>query len=92
MAIKDNKRVSFRVSDNTYEKLENLSERWGMTINALVAYIVGRWADENYDLQDKLIDRMTPTDEQVTKLFDNPQYKAWFQDLAEAIVKAEKEN
>jgi predicted DNA-binding protein len=50
--VKNIKRIGLRMPEKNAERLEDLAERYGMTVNSLVGYIVGQWLDNNYDLKD----------------------------------------
>ena len=39
-------RMHIRLSKESIERLQNVSDRYGLTPNSLVAYIVGEWLDE----------------------------------------------
>lgn len=90
MKVREMKRVTFRASDETIAKLEAMAQRYGMSVNALCGYIVGRWIDENYNLQDKLLDKVakhTVSEEAMEKIFANP----WFTELVETLLRREAE-
>lgn len=39
------KRVGIVLNVSVYEKLQDVAGRYGMTVNSLMAYILGQWAD-----------------------------------------------
>ncbi|WP_103110989.1 hypothetical protein [Brevibacillus reuszeri] len=47
------KKLQVRLSDYNQQRIEEMAERYGMTLNSLVAYIVGSWLDANYDMKDR---------------------------------------
>ena len=44
----DKKRIAIVISSSVYEKLQFVSSRYGMSINSLMAYALGKWADSVY--------------------------------------------
>lgn len=83
---KQMKRVTFRVSSDTYEKMEQICERYGISINALCSYVMGRWVEENYDLRDRVLDRFTKVALDDNKFFDNPVYQKMMEDIVRAAI------
>lgn len=53
----DKKRVGIVVSSSIYDKLQFVSGRYGMTVNSLMAYILGQWADSFYK-KEKMADEV----------------------------------
>ena len=47
------KQIKLRLSARNQERLEEMSERYGMSLNSLVAYILGSWLDSNYDMKER---------------------------------------
>lgn len=47
-----NKRVQIRISETNYERLADLSKRYGISVNSIVSFLTGQWLDTNYDLKD----------------------------------------
>lgn len=41
----DKKRVGIVINSSVYDKLKLVASRYGMTINSLMAYILGQWSD-----------------------------------------------
>lgn len=95
MRSKDMKRVTFRVSNETLEKMEAICERYGISINALCSYVMGRWVEENYDLQDKMLDKFAKaviSESVFDRMVENPFYRKVLEDVARvALEKAEAE-
>lgn len=70
-------RMQIRLSKTNVERLNDMANRYGMTANSLVSYIVGHWLDNNYDLKDKMREKVFSafdSDEKLEKLFSNPVY------------------
>lgn len=47
----EKKRVGIVINASIYERLQFIADRYGMTVNSLMAYILGQWAD-NLDVVD----------------------------------------
>lgn len=43
------KRFHVTVSEENYNKCEEVGNRYGIIINAFMAFIIGQWIDLNYD-------------------------------------------
>ena len=41
----DKKRVGIVLNTSVYDKLKLVAGRYGMTVNSLMAYILGQWSD-----------------------------------------------
>ncbi len=55
MAVK--KRVGIVLNSVVYDKLREVAGRYGMTVNSLMAYILGQWADSNYDMKERVAEK-----------------------------------
>lgn len=42
------KKIQVTISEETYDKLLDLSERYGITYNSVAAFGLGQWADQNH--------------------------------------------
>ena len=51
------KRVGIVINASIYEKLKFVSGRYGMTVNSLMAYVLGQWADSFY-AKEKMADEV----------------------------------
>ena len=51
------KRVGIVLNASVYEKLQFVSSRYGMTVNSLMAYVLGQWAD-NFYAKEKMADEV----------------------------------
>ena len=49
------KRVGIILNVSVYDKLQHVAVRYGMTVNSLMAYVLGQWAD-GFDVKEKLTD------------------------------------
>ena len=48
------KRVGIQLNESVYDKLKEVAGRYGMTVNSLMAYILGQWSDSNYDMKERV--------------------------------------
>lgn len=55
--MNNKKRVGIVLNSSIYEKLQLVAGRYGMTVNSLMAYILGQWAD-NFDVREKMTERV----------------------------------
>ena len=46
--MNNKKRVGIVINASVYEKIQFVAGRYGMTVNSLMAYILGQWADGFY--------------------------------------------
>lgn len=46
--MNNKKRVGIVLNASVYEKIQFVAGRYGMTVNSLMAYILGQWADGFY--------------------------------------------
>ena len=51
------KRVGIILNASIYDKLQFVAGRYGMTVNSLMAYILGQWAD-SFDVKEKMTDKV----------------------------------
>lgn len=66
-------RMQIRISKASSEKLGEMADRYGVSANSLVSYIVGQWLDTNYDLRDHMRAHvMTKVEEMQQRVLENP--------------------
>lgn len=58
------KRVGIMLNASIYAKLQFIAERYGMTVNSLMAYVLGQWAD-NFDTKEKITDKVIQETRQI---------------------------
>jgi len=58
------KRVGIILNVSVYDKLQHVAGRYGMTVNSLMAYILGQWAD-GFDVKEKLTDKVIQETKQI---------------------------
>lgn len=51
------KRVGIVINSSVYDKLKFVAARYGMTVNSLMAYVLGQWADSFYQ-KEKVADEV----------------------------------
>lgn len=89
------RRVPVRFSEITAQKLDDMSDRYGMSVSALVNFIVGQWLDNNYDMKDYTREKMIPAmmenvEPQMESMLQNPVIAGMFKEMAEQFAKASK--
>jgi hypothetical protein len=83
----ERKRISVAISSDNYAKLEDLSERYGITSNSVMAFIIGDWLDKNYNqqiLMSEMVNKVLSSPEDV---FNNPNLL----EMVKEILKDDKE-
>jgi len=58
------KRVGIMLNASIYDKLRFIAGRYGMTVNSLMAYVLGQWAD-SFDLKERMTDEVMKETKQV---------------------------
>ena len=53
----DKKRVGIVLNASVYDKLQLVAGRYGMTVNSLMAYILGQWSD-SFGIKEKMTDNV----------------------------------
>ncbi|GIO25346.1 hypothetical protein [Oceanobacillus sp. J11TS1] len=76
---KKKRNFPLRINEPNAKKLEEMADRYGMSINSLVSFIVGQWLDSNYDLKDYAREKMIPAiadkmEPEFEKMISNPQF------------------
>lgn len=87
------RRVPVRFSEVTAEKLDDMSDRYGMSVSALVNFIVGQWLDNNYDMKDYTREKMIPAmmesvEPKMESMLQNPLLAGMFKEIAEQVIKS----
>jgi hypothetical protein len=60
----DKKRVGIVLNSSIYDKLQFVASRYGMTVNSLMAYILGQWSD-SFDVKEKMTDKVIQETKQI---------------------------
>lgn len=60
----DRKRVGIVLNASVYDKLQLVAGRYGMTVNSLMAYILGQWSD-SFDIKEKMTDKVVQETKQI---------------------------
>lgn len=58
------KRVGIMLNASIYDKLQFIAGRYGMTVNSLMAYVLGQWAD-SFDLKEKMTNEVLKETKQI---------------------------
>lgn len=59
------KKVQIRLTEENDKKLREMAARYGMSINSVASFIIGKWLDENYDLKDRILQGFADSQEKV---------------------------
>lgn len=81
------KRIHITISQEYFDKVEQISLRYGITTNSFISFIVGQWVDNNYDVNEKMsqkVDEMLPD---LDSVFDNPQ----LMDMVKEILNSDED-
>lgn len=68
----ERKRITVTLSSTNYEKLEESAERYGITTNAFMAFVLGQWVDENFE-KERLLSQKVEEEISMDDLLKNPQ-------------------
>lgn len=74
------KRVGIQLNESVYDKLQNVADSYGMSVNGLMAYILGQWVDTNYGLKDRISEKLMA---EMVKTIQNPESNP----LADKMIK-----
>jgi predicted DNA-binding protein len=87
------KRLTVRMSESTYKKLEVMSERYGMPVNSIISFIVGQWLDNHYDLKEKVAETLSHKvlDELLENMMTHPAYMNFLDKLMQRELGKENE-
>lgn len=69
----EKKRFHVTISKDNFDKLEEASDRYGITVNAFCAFILGQWVDMNYNMENVMAEKVENLFSDPEKLFSNPQ-------------------
>jgi hypothetical protein len=58
------KRVGIMLNASIYAKLQFIADGYGMTVNSLMAYVLGQWTD-SFNLKEKITDKVIQETRQV---------------------------
>lgn len=69
----ERKRVSVHLSLENVKKVEDLSDRYGIALNSVMAFIIGDWLDKNYNSQIVMSEMVNQVLSSPDDFFSNPQ-------------------
>jgi hypothetical protein len=89
-------RVQIRLMGQNYEKLVDISDRYGMSVNSLASFIIGQWLDQhenNASLREKMNDQLIDTTvkhfssgDQMTQVLNNPVMAQLMSSMLEKVM------
>jgi len=75
-------RIQIRLMGQNYEKLLEIADRYGMSINSLTSFVIGQWLDQHENhasLREKMNEQLIDTtvkhfssEDQMTQMLNNP--------------------
>lgn len=77
------KRLHVTVSEENYIKCEEVANRYGITVNAFMAFIIGQWIDFNYEANTVLVKKVEEAIPDVNGLLNHPKLLAMIQTVLE---------
>lgn len=94
MAEKSVKRLQIRLSERNASRIEEMADRYGMSVNSMVSFIVGQWLDNNYDLKENLREKqMEIVQETANKtwaeIMNDPEKFEWMKNMFEIRIEDE---
>jgi hypothetical protein len=87
LKMTERKRVQVTLSKENFEKLEKTAERYGITVNSFMAFVLGQWIDENYETQKVMSDMVDGFLTSKEDVFNNPQLL----EMVKEILRDDKE-
>jgi len=70
--ITTRKRLQVTLSNENYAKIEETANRYGITINSFMAFILGQWVDNNYAMEKEMAKKVDKMFEDPFELLSNP--------------------
>lgn len=83
--------MTFRLSEEAYERLEEMAKRYGISINVLCAYVVGSWLDEKQRTSERFLQAVVEKyadDRGFAQYLENPVYRRLLTDLMREALQA----
>lgn len=81
------KRVHITLSQDSFDKVEETSNRYGITPNAFISFIVGQWVDANYEVSKVMSDKVDEFLPDLSTVSENPQ----FMKMVKAILSSDQD-
>ncbi|BCD09071.1 hypothetical protein ACX156_26395 [Bacillus cereus] len=81
------KRLHVTVSEENYIKCEEVANRYGITVNAFMAFIIGQWIDFNYEANTVLAKKVEEAIPDVNGLLNHPKLL----DTIKTVLEQDKE-
>lgn len=70
MTIK--KRIQLTLSEESFVKCEELANRYGITPNSFMAFVIGQWLDHNYETNTLLAKKVDEAIPDMKSVFADP--------------------
>lgn len=71
--MSEKKRIQLTLSKENYDKVEEVADRYGITPNSYIAFIVGQWVDSNYNVEKAMADSVDDLFSSPEDLLSHPQ-------------------
>lgn len=52
------KKLGIQMSMTIYERLSEIADRYGITPNSLITFVIGQYVDSTFDIKDKLSNQL----------------------------------
>lgn len=75
------KRLHVTVSEENYNKCEEVANRYGITVNAFMAFIIGQWIDLNYDANQIVAKKVDEAMPDLNTVLSNPALLSMVQQI-----------
>ncbi|HWO75588.1 MAG TPA: hypothetical protein VNM69_06650 [Bacillus sp. (in: firmicutes)] len=88
------RRIQVTLSEGNAQKIEETAERYGITVNAFMAFILGQWVDMNYNAQAAMASKLEEILATTEDALSNPHLLGMIKEILkedEEFKKAAKE-
>jgi hypothetical protein len=89
-------RIQIRLMGQNYDKLLEIADRYGMSVNSLASFVIGQWLDQhenNASLREKMNDQLIDTTvkhfssgDQMTQVLNNPVMAQLMSSMLEKVM------
>ena len=66
------KRIQLTLSEESFIKCEELANRYGITPNSFMAFVIGQWLDHNYEINKILAQKVEEAIPDAKSVFADP--------------------
>lgn len=67
------KRIAVTLSESNFLKLEETAERYGITTNSFMAFVLGQWVDQHFEEQRLIAEKVNQNLSVPEDVFKNPE-------------------